>query len=140
MPALQHRFLARFTQAVLTGSAVALLAPLLLVLVEFASLPLLLPDGTPDDGYAHTITSTLMAWPVLYLVVAVFHAGLFGLLARLGQLRWPVAMGVSAAWPCAVFPAMGGGMLATVVLSASFAAGAWVVCRIAAAPKTRGAT
>ena len=74
----------------------------------------------------------LLALCALYLVVAVFHAGLFGLLARLGQLRWPVAMGVSAAWPLAVFPAMGGGMLATVVLSASFAAGAWVVCRIAA--------
>ena len=125
-------FLARFTQAVLAGSAVALLAPLLVVVVEFFSLPLLLPDGTPDDGYTRTIALTLMAWPVLYLVVAVFHAVLFGLLARLGQLRWPLAVGISAAWPCAVFPAMGGGVLATAVLSASFAAGAWVACRIAA--------
>lgn len=132
-------FLARFTIAVLAGSALALLAPLLVVVVEFFSLPLLLPDGTPDDGYTRIVFMTLMAWPVLYLVVAVFHAVLFYLLSRLGLLRWPVAMAVSAAWPCALFPAMGGGVLATAVLSASFAAGAWVACRIAAPPKIAAA-
>lgn len=136
MPSPPRPFLARFTVAVLAPTAIALLVPLAVVVVEFFSLPLLLPDGTPDDGYTHIVATTLMAWPVLYALVAILHAVLFGALARLGLLRWPVAMGISAAWPWAAFPAMGGGMLATAVLSASFAAGAWVACRIVG-PKAR---
>lgn len=132
-------FLARFTSAVLAGSAVALVAPLLVVLVEFFSLPLLLPDGTPDDGYTHAISTTLMAWPVLYLVVAMFHALLFYLLARLGLLRWPVAAGLPAALAGAGVLALGAGALASVVMAASFAAGGLVVWRVAV-PKAQRAT
>lgn len=138
MPALARPFLARFTQAVLAGSAVALLVPLLAVVIEFASLPLLLPDGTPDDGYTRTISTTLMAWPVLYLAVAILHAALFYLLARLGLLRWPVATGLPASLVGAGLLALGAGVLASTAVAASFAAGGLVVWRIAV-PRVRGA-
>lgn len=139
MPARPRSFLTRFTQAVLAGSAVALLVPLLAVLIEFATLPLLLPDGTPDDGYTHTITTTLMAWPVLYLVVAAAHAVLFYLLARLRLLRWPVATGLPAALVGAGLLALGTGALASTAVAASFAAGGLVVWRIAL-PKAQRAS
>ncbi len=138
MPARPRPFLARFTQAVLAGSAVALLVPLLAVVIEFASLPLLLPDGTPHDAYTHTITTTLMAWPVLYLVVAVAHAVLFYLLARLRLLRWPVATGLPAALVGAGLLALGTGALAATAVAASFAAGGLVVWRVAV-PKAQRA-
>lgn len=117
----------------------ALVAPLLVVLVEFFSLPLLLPDGTTDDGYTRTITTALMAWPALYLVVAVFHAVLFYLLAQLGLLRWPVATGLPAALAGAGLLALGAGALASMVIASSFAAGGLVVWRIAV-PRAQGAT
>lgn len=131
-------FLARFTAAVLAGSAVALLAPLLVVVVEFFSLPLLLPDGTPDDGYTRTIFMTLMAWPVLYIVVVMLHAALFYLLARLRLLRWPVAAGLPAALVGAGLLTLGTGALASTAVAASFAAGGLVVWRVAV-PKAQRA-